>query len=57
LSAVANIDYVNSYGGIKRKNVKRVITIGSNVLTGFTANDINNQIVKAIPDFKLKEGV
>ena len=32
LSVVAQIDYVNSYGQINRLNMKRVITISSNVL-------------------------
>ena len=57
LSAVAKINYENSYGGIKRKNLKKVITLGSNVLTGYTANDINNKITKSLPGFNKKEGV
>jgi len=57
LSAVAKINYQNSYGGIKRKNLKKVITLGSNVLTGYTAADINNKITKSLPGFAKKEGV
>ena len=57
LSAVAKINYDNSYGGINRKNLKKVITLGSNVLTGYTANDINKAITNALPGFKKKEGV
>ncbi len=41
LSAVARLDYVNSYGQINRLNLKRVITLSSNVLVGFNANEIN----------------
>jgi multidrug efflux pump len=51
LSVVAQIDYVNSYGQINRLNMKRVITISSNVLDGFNANLINAQLRKAIPLF------
>jgi len=51
LSVVAKIDYVNSYGQINRLNLKRVITLSSNVLDGFTPNEINAQIHKAIPKF------
>lgn len=51
LSVVAKIDYVNSYGQINRLNLKRVITLSSNVLDGFTPNEINAQITKAIPQF------
>ena len=40
LSSVATIDYVDSYGGIKRQNLKRIITLSSDVLTGYTANEI-----------------
>jgi multidrug efflux pump subunit AcrB len=51
LSVVARLDYVNSYGQINRLNLKRVITISSNVLDGFNANVINAQLRKAIPQF------
>ena len=51
LSAVAQLDYINSYGQINRLNLKRVITLSSNVLLGFNANEINAQIRKAIPLF------
>ncbi len=51
LSVVAKIDYVNSYGQINRLNLKRVITLSSNILDGYTANEINNQIIKAVPQF------
>jgi multidrug efflux pump subunit AcrB len=44
LSSVASVQYKDTYGGIKRKNFKRVITISSDVLTGYTANDIVNKI-------------
>ena len=51
LSVVAHLDYVNSYGQINRLNLKRVITISSNVLDGFNANLINAQLRKVIPQF------
>jgi multidrug efflux pump subunit AcrB len=57
LSVVANIDYVNSYGQINRLNLKRVITISSNVLDGFNANNINNILRKAIPSFSKSQNV
>jgi len=52
LSVVAHLDYVNSFGQINRLNLKRVITISSNVLDGFNANQINAKLRKLIPDFK-----
>jgi len=52
LSVVAQLDYVNSFGQINRLNLKRVITVSSNVLDGFNANLINAQLLKAVPQFK-----
>ena len=57
LSSIATIDYVDSYGGIKRQNLKRIITLSSGVMTGYTANEIVAQIKKLAADFPLHEGV
>jgi len=57
LSAVAKIEYVNAYGGIKRKNLKRVITLASNILSGYNANQIATRINDEIPNFAKKEGI
>jgi multidrug efflux pump subunit AcrB len=57
LSSIASIDYVDTYGGINRKNLKRIITISSEVLTGFTANEIVPQIQKYADAFPKHEGV
>jgi multidrug efflux pump subunit AcrB len=51
LSVVAHVEYVNSYGQINRLNLKRVITLSSNVLAGFNANLINADLRKVIPQF------
>lgn len=40
LSSVASFEYSDTYGGIKRKDLKRVITLSSEVLTGYTANEV-----------------
>ena len=57
LSVVANLEYVNSYGQINRLNLKRVITLSSNVLDGYNANLINAQLRKAIPQFSKSSSV
>jgi multidrug efflux pump subunit AcrB len=57
LSSVANYKFVNSYGGIKRKNQKKVITVYSNVLSDYSAYDITQQIKTAEKGFKFPEGV
>jgi multidrug efflux pump len=56
LSSVAKIDYSTTYGGIRRKNVKRVITLSSNVLAGYNANEINETIRQNLLHFKAPEG-
>ena len=57
LSVVADIQYVNSFGQINRLNLKRVITLSSNVIDGFNANQINASIRKALPQFSKPAGV
>ncbi|NVO10719.1 MAG: efflux RND transporter permease subunit [Bacteroidales bacterium] len=57
LSVVAKIDYVTSYGQINRLNLKRVITLSSNVLDGYTANAIIPQIKSALPQYSTPNGV
>jgi multidrug efflux pump subunit AcrB len=57
LSAVAKIDYSNSYAGIKRIDQKRVITLSSNVLSGFTANEVVGQIQESLKDFPKPDDV
>ncbi|NTW23611.1 MAG: efflux RND transporter permease subunit [Lentimicrobium sp.] len=57
LSSVASIEYADSYGGIKRQDLKRIITISSAVLTGYTANEIVPQIERLAKDFPVNEGV
>ncbi len=56
ISSVVNYELTSTYGSIKRKNAKRVITIFSNVLTsaGYTPTAVNQDILSAINDFKEK---
>jgi multidrug efflux pump subunit AcrB len=56
LSTVATIDYTSSYAGIKRLDQKRVITVYSNVLSGYSANDIVPVIKREAKSFPLHEG-
>ncbi len=57
LSSLATIDYGTSYGGIKRQNLKRIITLSSEVTTGYSPNDIVPQIEALAADFPISEGV
>lgn len=56
ISAVASIDYTTSYGGIRRIDNNRVITLSSNVITGYNANEIIARLKKTLPQFNLPEG-
>jgi multidrug efflux pump len=57
MSAVCKVSYPNSYGGINRKDAKRIINIYSNVISGFNSNQIITKINKAIPEFAKTDGV
>ncbi|MEP7109577.1 MAG: efflux RND transporter permease subunit [Ferruginibacter sp.] len=54
LSAVSKVDYTNSSGGIRRKNVKRTIQLQSNVLDPSMTGAVNTELGYKIADFKLK---
>ncbi len=56
LSSVASIDYSTTYGGIKRKDLKRMVTLESNVLTGYNANEVVQQIQQSLQNFQTPEG-
>jgi multidrug efflux pump len=56
ISSVADVTYSTTYGGIKRKDVKRVITISSNVLNGFTGPDVVANIQTALKSFPVPNG-
>jgi multidrug efflux pump subunit AcrB len=51
---LVNIDYTSTLGSVKRKNEKRVISITSNVLNGFTPTAVNAVIAQDIASFKQK---
>ena len=57
LSSFADIDYVNSYGGIKRKQQKRIIVLSSNVLKAYNPNEVVGNIQSEISEFKSPAGV
>jgi multidrug efflux pump subunit AcrB len=57
LSAVAKVDYQQSVGGIQRINLKRVVTLSSNVLGGYSAPAVNQQILGDLKNYKLLPGI
>jgi multidrug efflux pump len=55
---LVKVDYTSTLGSVKRKNQKRVITIRSNVLSGYTPTAVNQVLTQHIEEFKKKaEGV
>ncbi len=44
ISSVATFTYSTTYGAVKRKDLDRVITLSSNIIEGFNANEINEKL-------------
>jgi multidrug efflux pump subunit AcrB len=57
LSSVANIRYANTFGGVKRKNQMRVVTLFSNVLSGYNPNEVVATVDQAVKNYNLPEGI
>ena len=51
---LVKFDYNNTLGGVKRKNLKRLITIYSNLIDGSDPNKVNLDIQRAVDAFKGK---
>jgi len=56
ISAVATFYNSSTYGSIKRKDLNRVVTISSNVLEGYNATEINNNIKKILASYPMPDG-
>ncbi len=57
LSAVASVRYDNTYGGINRKNQSRLVTVYSNILTGFNPQKVVGDVQAAAAEFKAPDAV
>jgi multidrug efflux pump subunit AcrB len=56
LSSVATLTYQNTYGGINRKDLKRVIVLSSNLLSGYNSNEVNMKLRQVLPEFNKPAG-
>lgn len=56
ISAVADFKYSSTYGAITRKDRNRLITIYSNVLEGYNANEVNIELKKIMADYQMPVG-
>jgi multidrug efflux pump subunit AcrB len=54
LNSVATLEYTNTAGGVKRKNLKRTIQIQSAVTDPSLTPEINKALAKKIEEFKAK---
>jgi len=57
ISAIAHAEKSSTFNAVKRKDLKRVITIFSNVLENYNATEVNDQIRKVLEDYNLPENV
>ena len=56
VSSVADFKYSTTYGSVKRKDMNRVVTLYSNVIPGYNATKVNNQLKQILSDFSVPEG-
>lgn len=56
ISAIADFKYSSTYGAVKRKDLNRVITLYSNVIEGYNANNINEQINTVLSNYEIPSG-
>jgi multidrug efflux pump len=56
VSALADVEFGTTYGGIIRNDHKRMITLGSNVLAGYNANEIVNRLKREMNYFEVPDG-
>ena len=57
ISSVAHAEKSSTFSAVKRKDLNRVITLFSNVLENYNANDVNAKIRTALNDYKLPNNV
>lgn len=56
ISAVADFQYSSTYGAITRKDRNRMITIFSNVLEGYNANEVNDELKAIMAEYEMPFG-
>jgi multidrug efflux pump len=56
LSAVAEFNYSSTFSSIRRKDLDRVVTLYSNVVSGFNPTKVNTEIKKVMANFEMPPG-
>jgi multidrug efflux pump subunit AcrB len=57
ISAITSSDNSTTFNTIKRKNLKRVITVYSNVVTGYNGNEIVEKIKNELKDYTINDDI
>ncbi|WP_456463086.1 efflux RND transporter permease subunit [Lutibacter sp.] len=57
ISSVAHAEKASTFSAVKRKDLKRVITIFSNVLENYNATEVNNQIKSLLENYNLPKNM
>jgi len=57
LASFANVEYVNTYGSVKRKQQKRIIILSSNVLGDYNPNEVVAAVQEELNQFNSPDGV
>ena len=56
ISSVASAEFGKTYGSVNRINMKRVITLSSNVLPGYNATRVNQEIRELLGGYEMPDG-
>ncbi len=56
LTALIDYEYSTTYGSVKRKDLDRVVTLYSNIVEGYNANNVNNQISGIMEQYEMPKG-
>jgi len=56
ISAVASVNFSSTYSAVNRKDQDRVITVYSNVLQGYNANEVVAEVKAAMAEFDMPDG-
>lgn len=57
VSAFSSVRYATTYGGIKRKDLKRIISLSSNVLSGYDENEVVQAVQREINNFNTPKDI
>ena len=57
IAAITSSENSTTFNTIKRKNLKRIITVYSNVITGYNGNDVVEKIKRELEDYKTADEI